>query len=90
MPVSSACGRGCFHANEISRGRIDTPMAQAAVGIAASGGVDARYNKQTTMDVALGRSGKPEEVAELIAFLLSNASSYITGQAISIDGGWNC
>jgi len=35
----------------------------------------------------LGRAGKPEEVAELIAFLASDRSSYINAQAIHIDGG---
>jgi 3-oxoacyl-[acyl-carrier protein] reductase len=41
------------------------------------------YEKHCT----LGRSGKPEEVAELVAFLASNRSSYINAQAIHIDGG---
>ncbi|MFW6334279.1 MAG: SDR family NAD(P)-dependent oxidoreductase [Desulfosalsimonas sp.] len=37
--------------------------------------------------IPLGRIGEPEEVAELAAFLASNASSYITGQAINVTGG---
>ena len=36
---------------------------------------------------ALGRLGTPEEVASVVLFLCSDAASYITGQAINVDGG---
>ena len=39
------------------------------------------------MNVALQRLGKPGEVADLIAFLLSERSAYINGALINIDGG---
>ena len=39
------------------------------------------------MDVALKRIGKPHEVGELMAFLLSDRAAYMTGAIINIDGG---
>lgn len=39
-------------------------------------------------DIPLGRIGKPEEVAELFAFLASDSAAYITGQTIGCDGGF--
>jgi 3-oxoacyl-[acyl-carrier protein] reductase len=47
-----------------------------------------RQIKQTNMDrILLKRFGKPEEVAQTVSFLVSDAASYITGQTIVVDGG---
>jgi len=39
-------------------------------------------------EIPMQRTGKPEEVADLICFLASDASNYITGQTITLDGGF--
>jgi NAD(P)-dependent dehydrogenase (short-subunit alcohol dehydrogenase family) len=39
------------------------------------------------MDIPLGRLGRPEEVAKVCVFLLSDASAFITGANVPVDGG---
>ena len=66
--------------NCVCPGVIDTP-------------INARFSAQDMAELAeqtpLGRIGKAEEVAELIAFLCSDKANFITGQVISIDGGFS-
>lgn len=59
-----------------------------APGIIASPAVDAAMDAaQVAAAVPMRRAGRPEEVADLIGFLASDQAGYITGQAISINGG---
>ena len=67
--------------NAISPGMIDTPMIADFKG-------DPKTLEATLARVPLGRMGKPEEVSNLVLFLASGESSYITGSTIVIDGGW--
>jgi 3-oxoacyl-[acyl-carrier protein] reductase len=39
-------------------------------------------------DAAIGRMAEPPEIAEVVAFLCSPAATYVTGQAIAVDGGY--
>ena len=63
--------------NAVAPGFIDTDMT-AALGE----GKDALLSM-----IPLGRPGKPEDVAALVAFLASDAGGYITGEVIRVDGG---
>jgi 3-oxoacyl-[acyl-carrier protein] reductase len=64
--------------NSVAPGRIDTPMAQGA----APG-----MNDAFLANIPLGRTGGPEEVAEVVAFLASDAASYLTGATLDVGGG---
>jgi NAD(P)-dependent dehydrogenase (short-subunit alcohol dehydrogenase family) len=67
--------------NTIAPGAIDTPMAASAKS-------DQKVLEQTLAMIPLGRMGKPEEIAKAVLFLSSEASSYITGSIVVVDGGW--
>ncbi|MCB0308032.1 MAG: SDR family oxidoreductase [Bdellovibrionales bacterium] len=78
-------------ANCVCPGAIDTELCQAAIQKTADllyEGRTEKVIKAIQNSTPLNRLGKPEEVAELVGFLLSNKSSYITGAVIPIDGGY--
>lgn len=51
---------------------------------------DPDYKKTWSRITPLGKAAVPEDVANLVTFLVSPAASHITGQTIVIDGGWSC
>jgi len=61
------------------------------VNAVAPGGTETEMTKgydYPVDDLPISRMGKPEDVAQMVIFLASDASNYTTGQAINVDGGW--
>jgi 3-oxoacyl-[acyl-carrier protein] reductase len=66
--------------NAIAPGFIETDMTHAMTDKAKEGLIGS---------IPLGRVGKPEDIAAAVAFLVSDAAGYITGQVLGVDGGFH-
>ena len=64
--------------NAVAPGAVDTPMTQA---------VPAAVKERWLPNIPLGRFAEPAEIAAVIAFLVSDDASYVTGQCLGVDGG---
>ena len=74
--------------NVIAPGAVETPMLQQFFGRNPDDDVAANVRKFVDTGVPLDRLCKPEEVAQAALYLASDASSYVTGVTLPVDGGY--
>jgi NAD(P)-dependent dehydrogenase (short-subunit alcohol dehydrogenase family) len=74
--------RAGIRVNAVCPNLVRTPMAERFTG------GDPRREAQIAAQAAMGRMATPEEVAEAVVWLCSDAASYVTGHAMLVDGGF--
>ncbi|MEN5114941.1 SDR family NAD(P)-dependent oxidoreductase [Brevundimonas diminuta] len=79
--LSVELGPRGVRANAVAPGFIDTEMVRANPDLAHVAG-------KLTRQLPIPRMGSPEEVANAVAWLSSDRSSYVTGHTLYVDGGW--
>ncbi|MFN8545489.1 MAG: SDR family NAD(P)-dependent oxidoreductase [Candidatus Binatia bacterium] len=82
--VAIEYGRRNIRANCICPGCVDTPMLDLVLAMSP------HTREQLGARHALGRTIRPEEIANVVLFLASDESSAITGAALVVDGGFTC
>jgi len=76
--VAKELGKYGVNVNAIAPGMIETDMTEQ---------LDEDIKQQARSEIVLGRFGKPEDIANLIVYLVSEKAQFITGEVIKVDGG---
>lgn len=74
-----------IRANAVCPGRVETPFVKAR--LAEYSDPKKAYEDMASTQ-ALGRMGKPEEIAAAVLYLVSDEAAFVTGTALEIEGGW--
>jgi NAD(P)-dependent dehydrogenase (short-subunit alcohol dehydrogenase family) len=67
--------------NCVHPGLIETPMTEWVMK-------DPEILPVVLSQISLGRAGQPREIGAVVAFVASDEASYLTGQSLHVDGGW--
>jgi 3-oxoacyl-(acyl-carrier-protein) reductase len=78
--VAKELARYDINVNAIMPGLIDTPLLR---------GIPEKYLEPMMKEIPLKRVGQPADIANVVAFLASDESSYMTGTVLEVTGGWN-
>lgn len=73
--------------NAVCPGAIHTPMVEDQAATLSPDSPEAIFEMLNSL-APIGRLGKPQEIGEAVAWLCSDAASYVTGSAMVVDGGW--
>jgi 3-oxoacyl-[acyl-carrier protein] reductase len=77
--LSKELARQNIRVNAVAPGVVDTEMGKS---------IPEENRKAMLTNVPLGRFAEPQEIADVILFLASDLSTYVTGQTIHVNGGW--
>ncbi len=85
--LAAETGAYGIRVNALAPGTIDTPMLERDL---EPMGMDEResFLERVRQANVLGRIGRPREIADAVVFLASDASSYVTGTCLTVDGGF--
>ncbi len=92
--MAAELARYKINVNVINPGAFDTNLRDEEItkrakakGISVSEAIEQEQKSGPASNIPLGRIGEPEDIADLVLFLVTDQSRYITGKAIDIDGG---